>query len=66
MRTNLKILRVKNKMSQEEFAKKIGCNRATYSAVEIGSRCGKRSFWEAVRVAFNVPDAYMWELMKND
>lgn len=66
MRTNLKILRIKNHMSQEEFSKKIGCSRATYSAIEIGIRNGKQSFWEAIRKTFNISEADMWELMKND
>lgn len=66
MRTNLKILRIKNHMSQEEMSKKISCSRATYSAIENGTRSGKHSFWEAVRNEFNIAEADMWELMRNE
>lgn len=33
-RTNLKVFRVRNKLSQEQIAKKIGVTRACYSAVD--------------------------------
>lgn len=66
MRTNLKVFRVKQKLSQEEIAKKCGCKRATYSAIECGTRSGKGTFWSNFQTAFNVPDAEMWELMKDD
>lgn len=65
-RTNLKIFRVKNKMSQGEMAKKIGVSRACYSAIESGKRTGKRSFWISFQNAFNVPDSELWGLMKTD
>ena len=65
-RTNLKLLRVKNKMSQEDMANKIGCTRATYSAIEIGKREGRRTFWLDFQKAFNIPDGDLWGYMKKD
>ena len=65
-RTNLKIFRVKNKLSQEKMAAKIGCTRATYSAIEKGKRDGRRAFWLDFQTAFDVPDGELWGLMKRD
>lgn len=66
MRTNLKVFRIKKQMTQEEMADKIRCKRATYSAVENGSRSGKHDFWEGLKIAFDIPDKEMWDIMKND
>ena len=45
MRTNLKLFRVKKKLSQDEFADVIGCTRATYSSIESGKRDGRLTIW---------------------
>ena len=66
MRTELKLFRVKQKLSQEEMAIKIGCGRVSYASIEIGRRNGTNDFWLAFQKAFNVPDEDMWGLMKND
>ena len=50
----------------EEMAKKIGCTRATYSAIEAGNRDGRRTFWKDLQRAFNISDEDMWALMKNE
>lgn len=65
-RTNLKIFRIKKKLSQQEIADKIGYMRATYSAIETGKRQGRQAFWDALKEAFNIPDSEMWELMQLD
>lgn len=65
-RTNLKLFRVKNKLSQAAISEKIGCQRATYSAIECGKRSGRKDFWNKLQQAFNVPEGEMWELMKLD
>lgn len=65
-RTNLKLFRVKMKLSQEEMAKKIGYTRATYSAIECGKRTGRQEFWRDFQRAFNIPDAELWGYMKTD
>lgn len=66
MRTNLKVFRIKNRLSQTEISEKIQCSRATYAAVESGARCGRQAFWNDLQKAFSIPDSEMWELQKND
>lgn len=65
-RTNLKVLRVRNNLSQQEMAERLGCTRATYQAVENGQRTGSQRFWTAVHDKFMIPDCEMWELMKDE
>lgn len=65
MRMNLKLLRVANRLNQDEMASKLGCSRCTYAAVESGTRTGNPSFWKMVQLVFNVPDEEMYPLMKN-
>lgn len=64
VRTNLKVLRVKNNLSQMDIAERIHCTRATYAAIENGLRSGSIRFWESLQTAFDIPDDQMWELMK--
>jgi len=66
MRTNLKIFRIKQHLSQAEISEKIGCSRATYAAIESGARCGRAEFWKELKKSFLIPDSEMWRLMEND
>lgn len=66
MRMNLKLLRVKHNLTQQEMADAIGCQRAVYAAIEIGRMAGKETFWQSVQKAFDVPDSDMWSLMKKN
>lgn len=63
-RTKLKLLRVSHQLTQEEMAKKIGCNRGTYAAIEKGTRDGLSGFWLKLQAAF--PSVNIGELMKVD
>lgn len=63
-RTNLKLLRVKHGLTQEEFAALIGCNRGTYSAIESGKRNARGMFWRAIERTF--PAENIEELKKVD
>ena len=54
------------RLSQSEMAKKIGCSRATYSSIECGSRNGRVAFWKKLQRAFDIPDAELGGLMRND
>lgn len=65
-RTNLKVFRVKQGLAQDKFAEKIGYTRATYSAIEKGTRNGRQSFWSDLQKTFSIPEAEMWDLMKNE
>lgn len=66
MRTNLKIFRIRQHLTQEQMSNKIGCIRATYSAIECGKRDGRQAFWKDLQSAFHIPDEELWTLMKND
>lgn len=66
MRTNLKLFRVKLGLSQEEISHDLDCCRATYSAIENGTRRGNMSFWNKLQERFAIPSCEMWELMKDD
>lgn len=66
MRTNLKCFRVKQQLTQDEMAVKIGVTRCTYAAIELGTRNGSQFFWVSLQNAFNIPDADMWALRKID
>ncbi|NLC25587.1 MAG: helix-turn-helix domain-containing protein [Fastidiosipila sp.] len=65
-RTNLKVLRVRNSLSQQEMAERLNCTRATYAAIEVGQRDGSKRFWTSVQDKFMIPDCEMWGLMKVD
>lgn len=66
MRNELYMFRCVRRLSQREIAAKIGCSRATYSAIECGTRNGTMTFWNKLQTAFDIPDAEIWGLMKLD
>ena len=66
MRKNLKLFRVSCDLSQGEMAEKIGCTRGGYQAIESGLREGRQKFWDKLQKAFDIPDAEMWSLKKNE
>lgn len=66
MRTELKVLRVKQKMTQAQFAEKLGVSRAMYSAIENGTRIGTLVFWENFSRICEIPEGELWKYTKND
>ena len=66
MRNGLYLFRHTMRLSQQEMADKIGCNRATYAAIETGKRDGRVSFWSNLQTAFDIPDAEIGGLMRVD
>lgn len=66
MRTNLKILRVRHRMTQAEFADRIGITRATYSAIESGRRNGSRFFWTELKRTFGISEREIQNLKINE
>lgn len=66
MRTNLKVFRVKQGLTQQEMADRLGYTRASYQAIEKGKRNGQKAFWDELQRNFGIPSADMWELQKND
>ncbi|MGN0804389.1 MAG: helix-turn-helix transcriptional regulator [Candidatus Coproplasma sp.] len=65
-RIELRVFRVKQHMTQAQFAEKIGCSRTHYALIEQGNRNGTQDFWNKLQAAFNIADAEMWELTKID
>ena len=65
-RLNLRILRVRNNLTQEEMAKITGVNRMTYVFIENGERMGKMQFWLMLQKKFDIPDEEMFVLMKTE
>lgn len=63
-RLNLRILRVRNDLTQEEMAKITGVNRMTYAFIENGERMGKMQFWLTLQEKFDISDEEMFSLMK--
>lgn len=66
MRTELRVFRVRQKMTQAQFAEKIGVGRALYAAVENGTRDGSLAFWEQFKNAFDIPESEIWRYTQND
>lgn len=66
MRTELKLFRVKQNLSQAAMADKIGCSRATYQAIELGKREGRRMFWKLLQAAFKLSDLEIESLQANE
>ena len=66
MRTNLKLLRIKNHLTQFQMADELGVGRQTYAAVEVGRLRGSEELWKSVQTRFGVEDAEMWTLMQNE
>lgn len=65
-RTALRVFRTKQKMTQAEFAAKVGFSRSQYALIEQGNRNGTQDFWNKLQAAFNIANSDMWELMKLD
>lgn len=66
MRNGLYLFRHSLRLSQQAMADKIGCSRATYSAVECATRNGTMTFWRKLQTAFNISDAEIGGLMRVD
>ena len=66
MRNGLYMFRHGMRLTQAEMALRIGCNRASYAAIESGKRNGRVAFWNKLQAAFGVSDAEMGGLMRID
>lgn len=65
MRLNLKVFRIKHKLTQAKFAEKVGVSRQNYRMIEKGERSGDlQGFWNSLQKSFNVPDEKMFALTK--
>ena len=66
MRTNLKVFRIKQTMSQQEMSAKLGYERAYFGHVERGLQNGSAAFWERMQSAFGLTDEQIQELKELD
>ena len=66
MRTGLKLFRVKNHLTQQQVAERVGVSRQVYGKIEGGISRGNTNFWVTLQRVFNIPDEYMYSLMKCD
>ena len=66
MRTELKLFRVKNHLTQQQVAERVGVSRQVYSKIERGGSQGNTNVWVTFQRCFNIPDEYMYSLMKCD
>lgn len=66
MRNGLYLFRHGLRLNQTQIAEKIGCSRATYSAIERGTRNGALTFWRKLQAAFGIPDEKIGALMRVD
>lgn len=64
-RTELKVLRTREKLTQLEMAIKTGVSVSTYNLIEQGKRRGSHKFWLKLQQQFNLKDADVWKLQNN-
>lgn len=66
MRINLKVFRVRNGLSQEGMAERLGISRSHYSEIENGRKgCGE-AFIERLQKEFGIPDSEVWGLVRKE
>ena len=66
MRTNLKVFRIMQKLTQHDMAARLGYERAYYGHVERGFQDGSAAFWERMQNAFELTDKKIQELRELD
>lgn len=54
MRTELKVLRVRQNLTQREMAARLGITTANYCLIENGRSGGSRSTWDKLKRAFGL------------
>ena len=64
--TSLKILRVRQGLTQEEMAKKLTMSRQAYAKIENGQGDGNITFWSKVQRIFNISSEEMWDLINDE
>lgn len=64
MRTELKVLRARKGVTQQEVAKRTGVSVTTFNLIENGSRRGSHEFWVRLQREFNLSDGEVWKLQQ--
>lgn len=62
---SLKMLRLKNGLSQEEMARKLGMSRQNYGLIETGKAPGNIRFWSNLQKTFGLSGAEMWSVISD-
>lgn len=65
MRTELRVLRAKHNVTQQEVAKRTGVSITTYHLIENGVRRGSHDFWVKLQKEFKLEDGEVWKLQRN-
>ena len=65
-RLNLKLFRIKHKLSQLDMAKRLNVGRSTYVDIESGKRDGSIRFYHALQDEFQLTDDEVWSLTKKE
>lgn len=66
MRMELKVFRIRRKLSQAEAAEIGGVTKLTYMLIENGKSDGKMKFWENIQRGFGLTDEELKEAQKDD
>lgn len=62
---SLKVLRVREGLTQEEMARKLTMSRQAYAKIENGQGDGNITFWSKVQREFNISSEEMWCLIND-
>lgn len=66
MRTNLKLLRIKHKLTQAQMAQALGYSRMHYARIENGEQEVPMKLVVKLQERFNLSNAEVMELVKKD
>ncbi len=64
-RKNLKLLRIKHDLTQEELAKALNISLSSYNLIENGERNGSIIFWNSLQEYFKLTGEEIWNLQNN-
>lgn len=64
-RKNLKLLRIKHDLTQEELAKALNISLSSYNLIENGERNGSIVFWNSLQDFFKLTGEEIWNLQNN-
>ena len=61
-RHDLKVLRIKHNLTQQQLADQLGVSVSTYNLIEGGKRRGSQVFWLNLQKRFNLTVVEVWDL----
>lgn len=60
-RHNLKVLRIKHNLTQQQLADQLGVSVSTYNLIENGQRRGSQEFWLKLQNLLQLEDGEVWQ-----